>query len=145
MVGNKDVQIFRVNWVVPSSVIEFVKEHILQKMILSVFCIDSTKTVNLHEYILPEKLRNIYREKQSWWRIHLRWKILTILAMAVVGIRAYCREGTCFYFLCFSTISCPLVFSILLFHLFTVSSVPFLPFSGRWHKMTHKDWHVMKQ
>ena len=26
----------------------------------------------------------------------------------------------------------------------TISSVSFLPFSGRWHKMTHKGWHVIK-
>ena len=26
----------------------------------------------------------------------------------------------------------------------TISSITFLPFSGRWHKMTHKGWRVVK-
>ena len=38
---------------------------------------------------------------------------------------------------------CSSFFPVPLFHLFYYS-ISFLPFSGRWHKMTHKGWHVVK-
>ena len=40
--------------------------------------------------------------------------------------------------------SCSSFFPVPLFHLFYISSVSFLPFSGRRHKMTHKGWRVVK-
>ena len=51
-------------------------------------------------------------------------------------------RGGCFYFFCFFTfIPVPLSFLSLSF---ISSTISFLPFSGRWHKMTHKGWHVVK-
>ena len=51
----------------------------------------------------------------------------------------------CFYFFCFFTfIPVPLSTLSLSFISSTISSVSFLPFSGRWHKMTHKGWCVIK-
>ena len=54
-------------------------------------------------------------------------------------------EGECFYFFCFFTFIhfplSPLSFSFISS---TISSISLLPFSGRWHKMTHKVWHVIK-
>ena len=52
--------------------------------------------------------------------------------------------GGSFYFYCFFTfISVPLSSLSLYFISFTISSISFLPFSGRWHKMTHKGWRVI--
>ena len=54
-------------------------------------------------------------------------------------------EGECFYFFCFFTfIIVPLSSLSLSFISSTVSSISFLTFSGRWHKMTHKGWRVFK-
>ena len=54
-------------------------------------------------------------------------------------------EGASFYFFCFFTfISVPLSSLSLSFLSSTISCVSFLPFSGRWHKMTHKGWRVVK-
>ena len=52
-------------------------------------------------------------------------------------------EGECFYFFCFFT-PVPLSSPFLSFILSTVSSILFLSFSERRHKMTHKGWHVIK-
>ena len=54
------------------------------------------------------------------------------------------REGM-FYFFCFFTfIPVPLSSLSLSFISSTISSVSFLPFSGRRHKLTYKGWHVIK-
>ena len=51
----------------------------------------------------------------------------------------------CFYFFCFFTfIPVPLSSLSFSFISFAISSVSFLPFSGRRHKMTHKGWRVVK-
>ena len=51
----------------------------------------------------------------------------------------------CFYFFCFFTfIPVPLSSLSLSFISSAISSVSFLPFSGRRHKMTHKGWRVIK-
>ena len=50
-----------------------------------------------------------------------------------------------FYFFCFYTfIHVPLSSLSLSFIFSAISSVSFLPFSGRRHKMTHKGWRVVK-
>ena len=46
----------------------------------------------------------------------------------------------CFFFF----ISVPLSSMSLSLISSTITSISFLPFSGRWHKMTHKGWHVVK-
>ena len=54
-------------------------------------------------------------------------------------------RGGCFYFFCFFTfIPVPLSSLTLSFISSTISSISFLPFSGRRHKMTHKGWRVVK-
>ena len=54
-------------------------------------------------------------------------------------------RGECFYFFCFfHFIPVPLSSLSLSFISSTISSISFLPFSGRRHKMTHKGWRVVK-
>ena len=54
-------------------------------------------------------------------------------------------RGGIFYFFCFlSFIPVPLSSLFLSFISSTISSISFLPFSGRRHKMTHKGWRVVK-
>ena len=54
-------------------------------------------------------------------------------------------RGGMFYFFCFFTfIPVPLSSLSLSFISCTISSISFLPFSGRQHKMTHKGWRVVK-
>ena len=53
--------------------------------------------------------------------------------------------GCFFYFICFFTyIPVPLSSLSFSFISSTISSISFLPFSGRRHKMTHKSWRVVK-
>ena len=53
--------------------------------------------------------------------------------------------GGMFLFLLFlHSHSCSSYFHVLLFHLLYLSSISFLPLSGRRHKMTHGDWRVVK-
>ena len=57
-----------------------------------------------------------------------------------------CRDRMFFilFFFCFFTfITVPLSSLSLSFISSTISSISFLPFSGRRHKMTHKGWHVV--
>ena len=54
-------------------------------------------------------------------------------------------ERKCFYFFWFFTfIHIPLSPLSFSFISSTISSLCLLPFSGRWHKMTHKGWCVVK-
>ena len=54
-------------------------------------------------------------------------------------------RGACFYFLCFFTFIPVFLSSLSLsFISSTISSISFLPFSGRRHKMTHNGWRVVK-
>ena len=54
-------------------------------------------------------------------------------------------RGECFHFICFFTfIPIPLSSLSLSSISSTISSVSFLPFSGRRHKMIHKGWCVIK-
>ena len=54
-------------------------------------------------------------------------------------------RGEMFYFFSFFTfIRVPLSSMSLSFISSTICSICFLPFSGRWHKMTHKGWRVIK-
>ena len=51
-------------------------------------------------------------------------------------------KGGMFYFICFFTVIPVPLSSLSLF--FISSTISFLPFSLRWHKITHKGWHVVK-
>ena len=54
-------------------------------------------------------------------------------------------KGECFYFFCFFTFfPVPLSLLSLSFISSIISSIPFLPFSGRRYEMTHKGWRVVK-
>ena len=54
-------------------------------------------------------------------------------------------RGECLYFFCFFPfIPVPLSSLSLSFIFPTISSISFLPFSGRRHKMTHKGWCLVK-
>ena len=54
-------------------------------------------------------------------------------------------EGKSFHFFCFFPfIPVPLSSLFLSFIFSTISSISFLPFSGRRHKMIHKGWLVVK-
>ena len=54
-------------------------------------------------------------------------------------------RGECFYFFCFFPfIPVSLSPLSLSFISSTISSISCLPFSGRWHKVTHKGWYVVQ-
>ena len=53
-------------------------------------------------------------------------------------------RGECFYFFCFFTFIPVPLSSLFLSFISTISSISFLPSFGRWHKMTHKGWRVVK-
>ena len=62
-----------------------------------------------------------------------------LLLIRFCSIRTGKGRGGCFYFFCFFTfIPVPLSSLSLSFISSTISSIFFLPFSGRRHKMTHK-------
>ena len=54
------------------------------------------------------------------------------------------RGGIFYFFYFFTFIPVPLSSLSIFFISSTISSVSFLPFSGRQHKMTHKGWRVVK-
>ena len=53
-------------------------------------------------------------------------------------------RGGCFYFFCFFTFIPVPLSSLSPSFISTISSISFLPISERWHKMTHRGWHVIK-
>ena len=53
-------------------------------------------------------------------------------------------RGRMLLFLLFLLFHSPLSSLSLSFIYSTIPSISFLPFSGRWNKMTHKGWHVVK-
>ena len=72
------------------------------------------------------------------------WYCLTV-GQGLISLYQVRVEGECLYFFCFFTfIPVPLSTLFLSFISSTISSVSFLPFSGRRHKMAHKGWHVVK-
>ena len=76
------------------------------------------------------------------WRVQLilaySWARPTIL-IAGKG------RGEWFYFFCFFTFIPVSLSSLSLSFISTsISSISFLPSSGRWHKVTHKGWRVIK-
>ena len=72
----------------------------------------------------------------NWYRLSVGQGLLSLQQVRV--------EGECFYFFCFFTFI-PVPLSPLFFSFIssTISSVSLLPFSGRWHKLTYKDWCVV--
>ena len=72
------------------------------------------------------------------------WYWLTV-GQGLLSLKKVKVEGECFYFFCFFPfIPVPLSSLFLSFISSTISSISFLPFSGRRHKMTHKGWRVVK-
>ena len=72
------------------------------------------------------------------------WYWLTV-GQGLLSLKWVREEGECFYFFCFSTFfPVPLSSLSLSFISSTLSSISFLPFSGRRHKMTLKGWRVVK-
>ena len=73
------------------------------------------------------------------------WARPAILVAGKVSKARGAGWGGCFYFFCFFTfIPVPLSSLSLSFISSSISSMSFLPFSGRQHKMTHKGWCVIK-
>ena len=88
----------------------------------------------------------------SWVR---RWPIAYVtgvpnlywltVGQGLLSLQQVRAEGECCYFFCFFTfIPVPLSSLFLSFIFSSISSISIFPFSGRWHKMTHKGWYVIK-
>ena len=76
---------------------------------------------------------------------HTHQLILTyIWARPAILVAGKGRGGMFLFLLFLHFIHFPLSSLSLYFISSTISSVSFLPFSGRQHKMTHKGWHVIK-
>ena len=75
------------------------------------------------------------------WASNWNWLTVGQGLLSLLQVRV---AGECFYFLFLHFHSCSSFFPVPLFHLFYYLFYLFLPFSGRWHKMTHKGWHVIK-
>ena len=74
--------------------------------------------------------------------LHYYWYWLTV-GQGLLSLKQESVEGECFYFFCFFTFTpVPLSSLSLSFISSTISSISFLPFSGRRHKMIHKGWRV---
>ena len=71
------------------------------------------------------------------------WDWLTV-GQGLLSLQQVRVEGG-FFFSSASSLSFIFLFLLVLsFISSTVSSISLLPFSGRWHKMTHKGWRVIK-
>ena len=72
------------------------------------------------------------------------WYWLTV-GQSLLSLQQVRVEGECCYFFCsFTFFQFHLSSLSLSFISSTISSISFLPFSGRCRKMTHKGWHVIK-
>ena len=75
-------------------------------------------------------------------------KMLHNICMSAVAMSLrWANRGpwaSCYFFCFFHFTTIPLSTLSLSFIFSTSSSFSFLPFSGRWHKMTHKGWCVVK-
>ena len=72
------------------------------------------------------------------------WYWLTV-GQGLLSLQQVWVEGECFCFFCFFTfIQIPHSPLSLSFISTTIPSICFLPFSGRWHNMTNKDWCFVK-
>ena len=69
------------------------------------------------------------------------WYWLTV-GQGLLPLQQVQVEGECFNF--FTFIHFPPSLISLSFISSTIFSISLLPFSGRWHKMTHKGWRVIK-
>ena len=105
-----------------------------------------------------ENIQIFTRASHSWkyWCFHYtRWQYLWYsqqkskcplhsLAMPTILVAGK-GKGEMFYFFCFFTvIPVPLSSLSLSSISSTISSICFLPSSGRRHKMTHKGWRIVK-
>ena len=76
------------------------------------------------------------------------WGVQLILAYIwarlAILVAGKCSRGMFLFLLFLHFHSCSFFFPSLSFSSSTISFISFLPFSGRWHKMTHKGWHVIK-
>ena len=98
----------------------------------------------------PFHLRHALFPRKGGGRVMRRCHVSNLIHRCVQLILAYSwarpailvvGKGECFYFFCFFTfIFVPLSSLSLSFF----STVSFLAFSGRQHKMTHKGWSVIK-
>ena len=71
------------------------------------------------------------------------WYWLTV-GQGLLPLQQVWVEGECFnFFFVFTFIHFPPFPLSLSFISSTISSISLLPFSGRWHKMTHKGWCVV--
>ena len=83
---------------------------------------------------------------QLWMDFLENWYWLTV-GQGLLFLQQVRVQEECFYFFCFftfihfplSSLSLPFISSIT-----CISSIPFLPFSGRRHKMTHMGWCIVK-
>ena len=74
----------------------------------------------------------------------LNWYWLTV-GQGLLSLQQLRVFGKCCYFFCsFTFCHFPLSSLFLSFISSIISSISFLPFSGRWHKMTHKGWRDLK-
>ena len=98
--------------------------------------------------------RDIWSVSEGWLGVAKVLCILCHWGIQLISAYSWARlailvagkgRRECFYFFCFfpfipvSLSSLPLSFISS-----TMSSIYFLPFSERWHKMTHKGWCVVK-
>ena len=76
------------------------------------------------------------------------WGVQLILAYSwarpAILVAGKGRRGMFLFLLFLHFHSCSSFFPVLSFISSTISSISFLPFSGRRHKMTHKGWRVVK-
>ena len=82
------------------------------------------------------KLSGILRHQGVQLILASSWARPAILVVGKGG-------GGCFLFCFFTFIPVPLSSLSLYFISSTISSMPFLPFSGRRHRMIHKGWRVV--
>ena len=92
------------------------------------------------KHLLPTGLRWLGDAKVSFILRHRGAQLILAYSWARPAILVAGKgRGGCFYFFCFFTfIPVPLSSLSLSFISSTISSIFFLPFSGRRHKMTHK-------
>ena len=108
--------------------------------------------LSLYEFVSTTQIKQ-YDWRGGWVRQRCpvafvtratNWYWLTV-GQGLLSLQQVRVDDECCYFFCsFTFFHFPLSSLSLFFISSTVSSISFLPLSGRWHKMTHKGWCVVK-
>ena len=100
-------------------------------------CISACLSIHISLFTVHDRVNSNFYINLDYHETWYMWYWLTVgqglLSLQQIRVEGYFFCSFTFFYLPFLPYSS---------FISTISSVSFLSFSGRWHKMTHKGWHV---